>query len=212
MFVLFLLLFAALYPTSTSAFTCEVIGGDSTLTKCSPAQLPSRCFWNVQAIKQANNDPDYEGFCYGKDSIGPDGVLSYIFLTISYLWKGMMLFHQSRDRLQKWVRVKPLRILERPIKRLASSSAWFRRKFLYTILISMYIPILATFDLAQSFAASLWMVCIGLIWGTLQLIYPRLYLPDRDLEKENIWNFGQILPMLLLALPLIGIAEILYGA
>ena len=53
----------------------------------------------------------------------------------------------------------------------------------------------------------LWL-CFALAWGTIHLFTARSYLPQ---GAENVWSFGQTLPVVLLMLPVLSIAEDCYG-
>lgn len=51
---------------------------------------------------------------------------------------------------------------------------------------------------------------IGLIWGALEIFIVRKAMPLVVIQEENAWGFGQILPLLLLVLPVIGVLEHFY--
>ena len=200
MSVLFLLLFVALYPTCDTRWAVET-SGKSDL----PSQIPARIFWTGDEIL-------HDGYSFGPDGrVRIDAIVAYIFLTVSYVWKILMLYDRSRDTLRDWTRTKPLHILERAIQRQATRPRRRGRGPAYKFLVSNYIIILALSDLAVSFAGSLWLVTIGLIWGSLQVLIPRRGVPDDMYSEESAWGFGQILPMLFLILPFIGMAESLHG-
>ena len=44
-----------------------------------------------------------------------------------------------------------------------------------------------------------------LIWGTIKLLSSRYTLDARNLEEESQWTYGQILPVLLLIMPVLGV-------
>ena len=73
----------------------------------------------------------------------------------------------------------------------------------------------------QSFLASfliplieqiLWLA-FALAWGTTHLMETRSYMDEveSDRSDENTWGFGQLFPVILLALPILSIAESYYG-
>ena len=58
----------------------------------------------------------------------------------------------------------------------------------------------------------LWL-CFALAWGTIHLFTARSYLSQDAalVSAENVWSFGQFLPVILLILPILSIAEDCYG-
>ena len=60
-------------------------------------------------------------------------------------------------------------------------------------------------------APLLW-VLLNLVWGSLQLLIPRTVLAESGvIAEENTFGFGQIIPLTLLALPLVAAIEAYYG-
>ena len=58
----------------------------------------------------------------------------------------------------------------------------------------------------------LWLA-FALAWGTTHLLDTRAYMvsAESDTSGENTWDFGQLFPVILLALPMLSIAESYYG-
>ena len=58
----------------------------------------------------------------------------------------------------------------------------------------------------------LWLA-FALAWGTMNLSITRSYVDEveSDTSGENTWGFGQVFPVILLALPMLSIAESYYG-
>lgn len=58
----------------------------------------------------------------------------------------------------------------------------------------------------------LWLA-FALAWGTEHLLYTRSYMDmiEKDLSGENTWAFGQVFPVILLALPILTFAESYHG-
>ncbi|KAL8845724.1 MAG: hypothetical protein Q9221_009131, partial [Calogaya cf. arnoldii] len=54
---------------------------------------------------------------------------------------------------------------------------------------------------------SLWICGGGLVWGSFQILVPRRLLPAQAKEAEFSWGFGQILPITLLAVPILSFAQ-----
>ena len=55
----------------------------------------------------------------------------------------------------------------------------------------------------------LWLA-FALAWGTTRLFFTRS-IAEQDTFKENTWGFGQLIPVILLALPILSIGESYYG-
>ena len=55
-------------------------------------------------------------------------------------------------------------------------------------------------------------VFVSLSWGTLLVFTARAKAPSQIRKDENSWGFGQIIPLLLLILPLIAVLEAFYGS
>jgi hypothetical protein len=70
----------------------------------------------------------------------------------------------------------------------------------------VYIILLAIFEFAASFAASLWLSYVGLAYGTIQIVIPRQQNAWWN-KKESDWTFGQITPLVLLIQPMGAILE-----
>jgi len=76
----------------------------------------------------------------------------------------------------------------------------------YKITMVFYVWMFSQFELFSSFAASLHLSWIGLVFGTIQIAIPR----EQNLwwnYRENSWSFGQIVPLVLLIQPLGALLE-----
>ena len=218
MTILFGLLVVSIVPSGSVAWAVAIANpsysdGYGNAYTCDSMQLPAHCFWNMDlaSLSSGLSELQYEGSIDGWTGVSPDTVGSYIILVLSYAWKAAMLFEPGKRLLRQGLRTSPLRVFERPLHRIAASyssrsrSATESRR--YQALMSLYIPLLAISNLAESFLASLWMVALGLGWGTVQLWSPRSSLPPNIRHEENSWGFGQLLPMFLLILPLLAVLE-----
>lgn len=216
MTTLFCLLFAALYPTGQLAFDCDPSAGTKS--------LPAVCFWQPSDGKHmgplwqpSDEHPNWEemtdiGCLTEYGGFEPDAVIAYIFFTLSFAWKASLLMRKSRVFLLDTVCQGSLRFLESSLKKLAADHSGALSRLMLIFAMSVYIPVLATAQIAQSFAATLFTVLSSLVWGTVQLARVRGSLVNRTIaEQENQWGFGQILPMLLLAVPFITIFSDAYG-
>ena len=153
---------------------------------------------------------------YTPHNISPQVILSYFLLTGTYGRKVLMLFKTTRCGCTCFLQLFPLRYLERLVQRSSDNHdtalSKLRGKSLaiqlcYRTFIGFYYFYLAISDLIGSFAMSLLILAVGLAWGSLQLFVPRSRLPACVEEVLNDWGYGQVLPLLLLALPLLGVAN-----
>ncbi|KAL8835783.1 MAG: hypothetical protein Q9170_003177 [Blastenia crenularia] len=164
----------------------------------SAAGIPARCFWQ----------PRYTG---GRTS---DAAWSFIILVLSYAWKGLLLFQRSHKAVKDSCRGRVLQPLQRSLDCLATLVRQCRRHekhrwlvLRYRFVFCLYLGAWAIFESAQSFVVSLWICGGGLVWGSFQILVPRRRLPAQALEAENSWSFGQILPIMLLAVPMLSFAQ-----
>lgn len=206
MFLLGVLLLVALVPTTAynwlliitqSQGTGRAAGGTHK-SEQSAAGIPARCFWQ----------PRYTG---GRTA---DAAWSFIILVLSYTWKGLLLFQRSHKAVKDSCRRRVLQPLQRSLDRLATLVKHSRRQgscrwrvLRYKFVFCLYLGAWAIFELAQSFVVSLWICGGGLVWGSLQILVPRQRLPAQALEAESSWGFSQILPIMLLAVPILSFAQ-----
>ncbi|KAK8069711.1 hypothetical protein PG994_006327 [Apiospora phragmitis] len=107
-------------------------------------------------------------------TVSPDAPIGFIILSVSYLWKMGQLFSSSRGAYHRWVRG--------PVER--------------------SLPVMVMFEVVSSFAASLWLSLMGLIFGTIQVLIPRGQMQPMTQSQEGTWGFGQLVPLILLIQPL----------
>ena len=200
-----LLLLVALVPTASYNWVAIISrnqqdGHAYTIfhkSALSSAGVPARCFWQRQ----------YFG------SLTPDATWSFIILIFSYLWKGMLLFESSHRFLKRTCQERMRRSLQNRLDRIShqlennpsTPGLWLTLR--YKVAFCLYVAVWALFELAQSFVVSLWICGVGLVWGSLQILVPRHFLPSETLLTESTWTFGQVLPITLLAVPILAFAE-----
>lgn len=205
MALLGVVLLVALVPTTAynwlaiitqSKGTGHVIGHSHRVV-LSPAGIPARCFWQH----------------HNSGGLTPDAAWSFIILVLSYVWKGLLLFRGSQHLVKivcrQWV-LQPLRTNLDRLAELVRKSRRQQPKWIllrFKLAFSGYLAVWAVFELAQSFVVSLWICGAGLVWGSFQILVPRRRLPPQTLDAENSWTFGQILPIMLLAVPILSFAE-----
>ncbi|KAI4217823.1 MAG: hypothetical protein L6R36_009258 [Xanthoria steineri] len=77
----------------------------------------------------------------------------------------------------------------------------------YKLVFCLYLAAWAVFELAKSLVVSLWICGGGLVWGSFQILVPRQRLPAQAFAAESSWNFGQILPIMFLGVPIFSFAR-----
>lgn len=190
MAVLLALLLAALVP-SVSLTWVFVLGEPSVYG------IPVSCAWKLS----------------DKAGINLNAPFSIMLLIISYLVKIAQLNDTSRYKLRKWLRSAPEWLLERLASRILrlKENRTHYRAICFHVYALVYVPFHATCEFVESFAASLWLVTIGLLWGSFQIYVPRAFADPEVRSAESVWSFGQILPLLLLFQPVIAIVEHFQG-
>ncbi|KAK5989398.1 hypothetical protein PT974_10917 [Cladobotryum mycophilum] len=67
-------------------------------------------------------------------------------------------------------------------------------------------------EIWTSHALSVLRICTGLIWASKELVTTRQHTVENRMQgSENEWGFGQLLPLLLLVLPMLSAIEIYFG-
>ena len=144
------------------------------------------------------------------DGVNPDAVLGFLILFISYAWKVGGLFDGICSAYQRWIR-HPFqwsfeKLLTFTARRYISAHAQnhrtrFGRLLLYRIVVAIWVPYVAVFETLGSFSTAIWISCLGLIFGTLQIAIPREQNQPLLGDNENTWGFGQLVPLILLIQP-----------
>lgn len=192
MIVLFILMLIALVPTASNMWALDVM---------TTSVAEQSVGWGVRAN------------CYFFQShgqgINPDAPAGYVLLLVSYAWKVGGLFGGPRGNFRRWARGPVEGLMERFLHKQAALVSEGCRKRLgwrYTAVMALYVTWVSTFELLSSFAASLHLSWIGLIFGTIQIAVPRAQNSWWN-SKENTWGFGQIVPLVLLIQPLGAVLE-----
>ena len=210
MMTLLIMLYMALVATISFSWAANTVARNicASAEYCALLQFRAQDFWF--STSRYN----------GTFNVSPQSVISYVLLTLTYISKVILLFNASSRKCNHYLRRAPLSCLERLIQcqynnqATAQSQNRFRRMFklLYRCaLAAVYIFYLALSDLITSFAMSLSILLVGLVWGSLQLFIPRSQLPSCVSVVLNGWSYGQILPLIFLALPLFAIMNHSYG-
>lgn len=147
------------------------------------------------------------------DGINMDSVLGFVILGISYVWKVGALFPAVSLRYNRWYR-QPQQTLAIKVLLWAARCndecpSWYWL-WLFPITLTATLPVFATLAMLASFAPSLWLSGLGLVFGTMQLVIPRNQNLWYSASQERQWSFGQLLPLILLVQPLDAVLELIW--
>ena len=205
---MFIMLFIAITPTANETYY-EIISGNIDIPDNGSGYLASgvasACFWSRK---------NWNGWRW-------DSALTYFLLISSYIARAAALFASSEAFFRRNIRNRLLASLEKALDRNVklimdsiaprSVGSHVQRLCYYTYL-ATYAVTLAFLELYSSFMAPLLWVLLNLVWGSLQLLSPRTALAKAGaIAEENIFEFGQIIPLMLLALPIVAAFESYYG-
>lgn len=200
--VIFLaMLCAAIFPTTNFAWADHILiePACQSASSCLALSTHALSLWHVASSSNLHG------------MLSPQGVISYVLLIVSYTWQASMLFKQTHSRIRHMIR-KPLLWLEKAlhlaaVQRLGPVHRHFN-EFRYRLVLGLYLFMLALFDFVGSFACFLGVVTVGFAWANFVLLLPRLHVfPDCVRQTLNLWDFGQILPMLLFLGPFYSLVE-----
>ena len=214
MSIIFILLTVALFPTTAGNWGELAMGWDLGLeigyggqNPTGSAIIAAQCFWEPSNWGSSNSGGGWNSY----------SLVSYIFLLSSYIARASALFAQGEEFFRKWLRQKPGYLVKRGLDRLDLLAASRPKRFRWvwraphTGLLAVFTLALATYDLYASFIASMLYLFLVLFFGSWQIFVPRAFIPSQMLEAENSFGFGQIIPLLLLTLPLLTLLEIYRG-
>ena len=145
-----------------------------------------------------------------RKELAPQGVLSYMVLISAHLWQAVLLYKPAHDQFRIFFH-RPLRLAKKLLATKYCLSQDHRKRyhaFIYRLIFGVYLFTFAIFELFGSYAFSLFLVLLGFVWATFQLLYPRYNSLSACVREElGTWSFGQILPLLLLLAPIYSIAS-----
>ena len=186
MTVLLLLLLAALVPTVSKSWSDAM----SDWQYGTSYGVRAYCFWEVAGEGPTNLNAPF----------------SFGLLILSYSWKIAQLKDKTRCKLRKYFRCAP----EWALERLAVRELTANHRTRYRVVALMYVSFVAGCEFIESFSACLWLVSIGLLWGSIQIFMPRGAVGPHIRSEESVWSFGQMLPLLFLIQPAATIIELCY--
>ena len=195
MTVLFVMLFVALVLTVPA-----IRFGDTYWYLPLYRDSPAVCSWDWEYMKTWQ----------------PDCVFSLCMLTAGYLARLSKLFISTSTFFRKWLRDRPtiwLKLLFDRSERRAVASPFATSRMFWrltgALVLSIYVNLRSLADLYESLLLELLWLNSILIWGTAKIFTQRSTAPVQP--YEDTWGFGQILPLLLLTLPLIALPELYSG-
>ncbi|KAL4939194.1 hypothetical protein BDV06DRAFT_41167 [Aspergillus oleicola] len=208
MFALVTMLFAALFPTGNA--------------RCFAMAVPTACCFDMRLGSE--EDVSRVMRLLGEDAIakvlGPMA-FSQALLVLMFVSQVIKSYRLSSDFTRKWLLERPGKYWKDKTKMLgrrAYFSASFQQKWLLlfnVVSLSVLITIKAIVSLTSSMFWDLLWLFIALIWGTLRLTFDRI---DMDKSRDspnssaasgdNSWSFGQMVPVLLLLMPIMHTIEI----
>lgn len=137
-------------------------------------------------------------------------MLGFLILFISYAWKVGGLFDGVCSAYQRWIRHPVQWAFEKLLTFTArkyvsahgqSSAQRFGWLLLHRIVVAVWVPYFAVFETLASFSTAIWIACLGLVFGTIQIAIPRKQNQPLLGANENTWSFGQLVPLILLIQP-----------
>ena len=129
--------------------------------------------------------------------------LSKLFISTSEFFKLWL-----RNRPSRWLKCK-FEIAERKAKisdTAATRSYW---RALATFILGIYVDARSIYDLYESLLSELVWLSLSLLWGFFKIFAWRMSAPVKI--YENQWGFGQLVPPLLLLLPVVAIPDLYSG-
>jgi hypothetical protein len=142
--------------------------------------------------------------------VNPDAVLSYAILVGSYCWKVGGMFDSACSAYHQWLRYPIewtfeclLAYTAKKVSRAYMQNRMNRLGWLiaYRFVATVWVTYFAMFETLASFSMSIWISCIGLVFGTIQIVVPRQQNQSILGSDEDIWGFGQLVPLILLIQP-----------
>jgi hypothetical protein len=154
-------------------------------------------------------------FTKGVVAWGPDTVFTLCLLGAGYISRLSKLFISTSNFFGQWFRDQPsrwLKLLYDKTERLSTTSnriSWAFGRLSTTLILSVYVALRSLFDLYGSLLSELIWLTFSLLWGVMKIYVWRGKAPFHD--YEDTWGFGQLLPLLLLLLPVVSLPEIYSG-
>ena len=198
MVILFFMLCIAIVPTGSQTYFFLI-------NRYFACGVPSACFWRHKY---------WNGWRW-------DAGFSLFLLVSNYTARAAALFESSETFFNRNIRDRLLgkveKVLDRKVQQIRDRGAHQQKVswahiLSYRTYLATYAVMLASLELYSSFLVPLLWALLNLVWGSLQLLNPRTALAKQgQIAEENAFGFGQIIPLMLLALPLVAAFDAYYG-
>ncbi|KAF2019289.1 ArfGap-domain-containing protein [Aaosphaeria arxii CBS 175.79] len=150
-------------------------------------------------------------------------IISIVVVGLSYIHTGIRLFDPTSEMSRKILRHGPASYVKQCLRFLEDRT--IAKKGLvailctpiYLFLYAAYASARAFFDFLESMLFEIIWLSFAVAWGSIKLYDTRRsvhynsdaeWIDDSgDILEENIWSFGQILPLVLLLLPILGMIQ-----
>ncbi|KAL4948455.1 hypothetical protein BDW69DRAFT_189246 [Aspergillus filifer] len=208
MFALVAMLFAALFPTGNAKCFARTVAASC----CFDMKMENEA--EVARIKRLLGDGAMTKV------LGPMA-FSQALLVAMFLSQVIKTYRPSSNFTKKWLFKKPgtyWKEMTRGLGKRAYFSTDLQQKWLLLLNIvslAVLITTKAIFSLMSSMFWDLLWLFIALIWGTLRLTFDRIELSRSRVSssndsgsQDNLWTFGQMVPVILLLMPLMHTVEI----
>lgn len=190
MLILLGLLSTATWPTR---------GGLSAL------HVPAKCCWTQSGSLRYMTKQSFRGF-------DPSWCITLVMLLFAYAWKLSQLFEPSRSWVRKWLVAKPQAGIERLMRRaIVSRRPRWLTWLAYKLVAVYYLTFVIYAEFAESFAASILFLLLSLPYGITSIFVTRKYASPDVTSGESSLTFGQLVPLLLLILPVMAALELSTG-
>ena len=201
--ICFLLLLAAVNLAGAQAVVNEItqMYEGSYSVPSYTYDAPVRCTWSSEAFIAPS----------------PDVVFAAIVLVLGFVSRVVRLFDASSNLFEKWLRTIPGNSLRRlgevwharaEHSESLASILWWR--IATGTVITIYVVVKAFYDCIGSTLNQLLWLSFSLFYGTAKIFSWRALTIDVGLD-ENVWGFGQIVPLLMLLQPLMALPELFSG-
>ncbi|KAF1998801.1 hypothetical protein P154DRAFT_438573 [Amniculicola lignicola CBS 123094] len=202
MFVLASLMIVALLPTGSHNWLDLADEGGGFY----PA-LPTACYFKQLRLGT---------FSHGGPKIW-SMVVSILVVGVSYIHSGIRLFDPTAEFSRRYFRAWPgkhikrfLHHLERKSRPHGTRATLWNVSFLAVYVV--FVIARASYDICESMLTEILWLSFAIAWGTIKLYDTRNSaaldpsVGEKVLE-ENFWSFGQTLPLVLILLPLLSMAQ-----
>ena len=205
MLLTFVLLVIALLPTGDSKWLFWPPLDPSPYTD----GVPVLCFFKILGVggreNQFTNDPDQTSTM----------VISIVVLCFGYMTRLIKISAWATNFTNQWCREWPGNLLKRRLAETESRSllpgASLYWKLKRIVLGTIYLALRASLDLYSSLLWEIMWLVFAMVWGSIHLFHARKGITKRNGEmQQSIWGFGQCVSVILLAQPLLSIAENCY--